>query len=348
MKNSGKKIFTSMTFLLAICLCLSFTTFYGCHRNVVPHKTTGFAMGTVISQALYDDDAEVMSKKISSEIKKMEESYLSWRIEGSDVYRINNNADQFVAVNDLTYNWIKTSLDVSKNCNGIFDITIGNLTSLWNIGTEHPRVPSQDEINNALKTIDYQRVELSDKKVKCATNQQLDLGGIGKGAACDRIEQILDKAKYGGAVISVGGSILLHGQNPNADKWSVGIRNPRSEAASDYVAILKVDNGCVSTSGDYERVFKKDGVSYHHILDTRTGYPSDSGFISVTIVCDSGVLSDILSTACFILGYEDSLKLLDKYDAEAVFIDKDLNVYATSGIKDSLKITNDSYKLVKG
>ncbi len=304
-------------------------------------------MGTVISQALYDNNSEKMSQKINKEIQNMENSYLSWRVEGSDIYNVNKSAGSYCSVDDLTYGWIKTALDVSENCGGVFDITIGNLTGLWNIGSEDARVPSKEEIDSALSTIDFNSVSLKDKQVMIAQGQKLDLGAIGKGAACDRINQILDEADYGGAVISVGGSILLHGKNPNADKWSVGIRHPRGEA-SEYVAILKVDECYVSTSGDYERVLEQDGKSYHHILDTRTGYPSDSGLVSVTVVCNSGVLSDALSTSCFILGYENSLELLKKYDAQAVFIDKDFNVYATDGIRDALTITNDNFKLVKG
>lgn len=323
------------------------SVFSGCSRTVSPYKTTGIAMGTVISQSLYGSDSEAVASRINEEIQSMESSYLSWRFKGSDVYKINYGSNEFVEVDSLTYNWIKDSLQFSKDCNGVFDITVGKLTGLWNIGTDDARVPNQDEIDVALKTIDYSKVEIKNNIVKIAPEQSLDLGAIGKGAACDRIKHILDDMQYSGAVISVGGSILLYGQNPNSDKWSVGIRNPRG-SVNEYIAVLKLGQTCVSTSGDYERVLEKDGVSYHHILDTRTGYPSDSGFISVTVVCKSGVISDALSTACFILGYEDSLELLKKYRAEAIFIDKNFNVYATDGIKDSLTLTDDNFKLVKG
>jgi len=345
--NLGEKTTIIKLFSFSIFLCLIFISFYGCNKKVTPYKTTNLAMGTVISQSLYGDNALEMSKTITNEIKKLENSNLSWRIDCSDVNRINSNAGNFVKVDNCTLNWIEKSLDVSKNCGGVLDISIGNLTRLWNIGSEDARVPSKQEIESALESIDSTAISISGNNIKCAANQKIDLGAIGKGAACDRISEILDESNYKGAIISVGGSILLYGQNPNADKWSVGIRNPRGEA-NDYVAILKLDKCCVSTSGDYERVLEQDGVAYHHILDPRTGYPSKNEFVSVTVVCDSGVLSDALSTACFILGYNDSLPLLAKYNAQAVFIDKDFNVYATSGIRNSLNITNDSFKLVKG
>ncbi|NCC87107.1 MAG: FAD:protein FMN transferase [Clostridia bacterium] len=335
----------SFGFLTSFCLIILF--FCGCNKEITPYKTTTLAMGTVISQSIYGENAQEISKKITSEIENLENSNLSWRIDGSDINRVNSNAGNFVKVDSYTADWIKKCLDVSKNCGGVFDISIGNLTGLWNIGSDDARLPSKQEIESAIKTIDYTAISISGSKVKCAPNQKIDLGAIGKGAACDRVSEILDKAGSNSAIISVGGSILLYGQNPNADKWSVGIRNPRGEA-NEYMAILNLDECCVSTSGDYERVFEQDGVSYHHILDPRTGYPSKNDIISVTVVCDSGVLSDALSTACFILGYKDSIDLLKTYNAQAVFIDKDFKVYVTSDLQNNLTITNDTYKIVKG
>ena len=126
-------------------------------------------------------------------------------------------------------------------------------------------------------------------------------------------------------MVSVGGSILAFGKrNKAGDKWRVAVRHPRKENA--YIGVINLSEGFVSTSGDYEKYFEKDGIRYHHILNANTGYPADSGLSSVTVVCGSGLLSDALSTACFILGEEKSKALLDEYSACAVFVDKQLNV----------------------
>ena len=101
------------------------------------------------------------------------------------------------------------------------------------------------------------------------------------------------------------------------------------------------------TSGGYERYFEEDGKTYQHILDPKTGYPAESGLISVTIVCDDGWLSDGLSTACFVLGYEDSLPLLETYQAEAVFVTEDKEVIVTDGLKDMFTLTDSSYEQVE-
>ena len=176
---------------------------------------------------------------------------------------------------------------------------------------------------------------------------KIDLGAVGKGIGCDISKEILDKNDVDGAVISVGGSILVYGQKPDKSPWKIAITDPRGEDESLILGGLTIDKDCyISTSGDYEKYIMKDGVRYHHILDPSTGYPADSGLISVTIVCDNGLLSDGLSTACFILGLEKSQSLLEKYNAEAVFVDKDKNVYMTDGMKDMFELTNDNYKIV--
>ncbi|MDO5448544.1 MAG: FAD:protein FMN transferase, partial [Clostridia bacterium] len=129
--------------------------------------------------------------------------------------------------------------------------------------------------------------------------------------------------------------------------WNVGVRDPFGND-SDFMAVINCGPCFISTSGDYEKVLVENGKKYHHILNPKTGYPAESNVTGVTIVCTSGALSDALSTACFILGYSDeSLALLDQYDANAIFITKDKKVYITDGIKDSVTITNDEFKVEK-
>lgn len=137
---------------------------------------------------------------------------------------------------------------------------------------------------------------------------------------------------------------MLYGKNPAAENWLVSIRDPRG-AANDIFATFELPCGFVSTSGDYERFFEKDGVSYHHIIDPKTGYPADGGLIAVTVCAKSGALSDALSTACFVLGYEKSLPLLKEYGAEAVFVKADKTVYVTDGLKASFELKNGGYAL---
>ena len=159
------------------------------------------------------------------------------------------------------------------------------------------------EIAAALQTVGWKQVSLEARQAKLKSGQALDLGAIGKGIACDEAKRILDDTHLSGAVISVGGSLLLWGSRPGGGDWKVGVRDPRGKT-SDQLGVFTLAEGFVSTSGDYERTLTADGKTYHHILDPKTGYPADAGLISVTVTAPSGLLSDALSTACFILGYE--------------------------------------------
>lgn len=362
MKGHNKKVIRIVAVLAVLTLIfLSGCTTYSDSQN--KFSTTTLSMGTVISQTVYTDteaDALTLMNDITKLINALDTKHLSWRIEGADVYEINERAcgdatasSSAPEISETTYDCVKTCLDVSEKSNGLFDITVGHLSKLWGIGTETARVPSDDEIKSILGSVDYKRVlVLTDPNtISIGEGQMLDLGAVGKGLACDEIRNYLDTAKDNpsGAVISVGGSVLLYGSNPTSDdgSWNIGIRDPFG-AADDYAAVLKLDESCISTSGDYEKVLEDNGKKYHHILNPKTGYPAESNVTGVTVISDSGILSDALSTTCFILGYSDeSLNILKAYNAEAVFILKDKTVYATDGLTDKLTLTTDDFKLAE-
>ena len=147
------------------------------------------------------------------------------------------------------------------------------------------------------------------------------------------------------ATVSVGGSILVYGASEK-EPFKIGIKNP-FEKETKIIATLELFDCFVSTSGNYERYFEKDGVRYHHILNSKTGYPAKSEFASVTVVANNGALSDMLSTACYILDFQSSLKLLEKYDAQAVFIFNDGSIKITNGLKDKFHSDEKDFETVK-
>ena len=298
---------------------------------------TTVAMGTVVSLRLFGSDGEETAAAIEENINETEKALLSWREKDSDIDRINSASGTAVSVSTETVEFISKALDVSRSCEGAFDITVGSLTGLWDFGGENQRVPSEDEITKALSTVNYSSVKITDTTVLTADNQKLDLGAVGKGAACDRVKNYLSSTSTDSAVISVGGSLLLYGGR----SFNIGIVNPENDKES--MGTLKLSDTCVSTSGNYEKFFTEDGKTYHHILDARTGYPADSRLSSVTVVCSSGTISDALSTACYILGYNDSLTLLENYDAEAVFVFKDKTVRITDGLEKEFTLTDESF-----
>lgn len=312
-------------------------------RSPKEHTRSDLAMNTVITQKLAGRGADDTATAIIDNIRRIENEQLSRFVAGSDIARVNAGAGDGVPVKDATAAALKDALLVCKNSNGALDITVGALTSLWDIGGDNPRVPSAEELAAALNTVDYRQVTLNGNTVTAAAEQQLDMGSVGKGLACDKAAELLRASAVKSAIVSVGGSVLLYGEG---QEYRVGIRHPRGEA-NDYMGILTLGDCYISTSGDYERTFTADGITYHHLLDPSTGFPADSGLMSVTVVCDAGWLGDALSTACFVLGYEKSLPLLDLYDAQAVFVFDDNTVRVTPGLQTRFALTDtDLFRIV--
>lgn len=308
-----------------------------------PSQISYTAMGTGISSTIYCNSkskADDLNQQCKKAIDTLEQQEISWRIPDSDIAELNRNGSGDVSPD--TAKIIRQCLDVSQNCGGCYDITIGKLTILWNIGTSKARVPSQAEIEKALPFVNYQDIRVNGTHITLGKGQFLDLGGIGKGYAADKCQDILKKNGAEGAAIAVGGSVLLYGKNPGSKDgtWNVGIQDP-GRTHNDTCMTFRTGPCFVSTSGDYEKVLTVDGKSYHHILNPKTGYPAETNVTSTTVVTSNGALSDALSTACFIYGYSaQSLKLLKHYGAEGVFILKDGTIYATPGIRGKLTLTN--------
>ena len=313
-------------------------------RNAAVRSTT--AMATVVTAKVWGPAGEQTAQDVLDRITALDEDCLSAYADTSDVYRINHAAGNPVKVNSYTYNLLVELLDIVRQTNGAFDPTIGALTALWDIGGPDERIPDDGEITAALGAVGWDKLHLADGNVQICKGQLLDLGAVGKGAACDAVRTVLEEDEARSAVISVGGSLLLYGENPEGDDWSVGVRDPRG-GSNDRLGTLSIGADlCVSTSGDYERFFGQDGVRYCHILDPATGRPADSGLISVTIISPSGLLSDALSTACFVLGYERSLPVLELFEGtQALFVTADRTVYVTPGLEGRFTLTADGYTM---
>ncbi len=347
---------------LAGLLCLT-----GCGGRVQRYDSLDTAMGTVIRQSIYS--GEDITAQVQEILRSLEESELSWRLADTEIAKINaaSGSGEAVPVSEKLYKDLTILLEVSQKSCGAFDFTVGPVVQLWNIdewaageqvsgeqaageqvseeqaaGEQAEAViPDKEEIARALQYTGYEKVLLEDGGVTLLEGMSLDLGAVGKGLACDRIAALLEEKEVYGAVISVGGSILTYGKKPDGTPWQVGIINP--ENTSSMIGILSLEGQwCVSTSGDYERYVIVDGVKYHHILNPATGYPADSGIRSVTVLCKSGVLSDALSTACFVLGVEEGMELAKSYGAEVLFVDEEGMITMTDGMKDFFKETGEN------
>lgn len=317
-----KKILLGTVAVLAAIAVIVSVIIIDKRKEEYPSDTkNSVAMGTIVTVKVYGEKAAAHTDSISKMVSSVE-NVISRKIESSPVSTLNKTGK---ADNDMVSSLLEVCLGVSKDSGGVFDVSVGAVSSLWDFDSEKNIVPDEKDIKAALGTVDYTKIKIDGSCVSVGENQQIDLGAVGKGYACDVIMAYLKEAGVDGAVVSVGGSILAYGKrNDNGDKWRIAVRDPDNE--SGYIGTLLLNEGFVSTSGDYEKFFEKDGKRYHHILNAETGYPSESDLRSVTVVCDSGALSDALSTACFILGKEKSQTFLTKYGASAVFVDKNGNI----------------------
>lgn len=334
-KKSTKKAVKVIALILCAVIIAGFIS-YDIYISSAKKEKTFYSMGTLVTLKLSGKNASSCAEEIQNTIDGIDTSYLSWREEGSDVERINASAGSDVSVSRETAAWISKALDICSASDGTFDITLGKISQLWDIDNGGGKVPKESDIEALLDDAGYDRVLVNDTSVKCGEGQSIDLGSIGKGIACDVTKDILKSNKINNAVVAVGGSVLIYGKSA-----TVGITDPYN--TSSYMAVLKLKDKFISTSGDYQKYFESDGKRYHHIIDPATGYPSEGDLTSVTVIADSGLESDALSTACFVMGYKKSLGLLNQYNAEAVFIFKDKTVAVTDGVKNSFEIKNSDY-----
>lgn len=319
----------------------------GCGQEVQELQSVDIAMGTVIQQTIYVKGKGSQTEDVLTLIKKLEEETLSWRLETAEVFQVNQYAGsgKWLELSEKLSQILEQCQKLTEDTDGAFDVALGPVARLWDIDgwaggqrTGMFQVPEARVLEQALAQCGFERLNLQffpGEECAIASLEEgaaMDLGAVGKGLALDEIAGYLEAdKKVTGAVISVGGSILTYGKKPDGTAWRVGIADPHDPSANLGVLTL-TGQWYISTSGDYERYVEADGVRYHHILDPSTGYPADSGLSSVTVLAENGLLSDGLSTACFVLGREKGMLLAQQYGAKALFVEKDGDIFMTPGM----------------
>lgn len=294
-----------------------------------------FSMKTYVTAKVTGYEADLCTAEIQKIVDNLDVNVLSRTAENSLVSSLNKNGGGQLDIQTAAY--VSLLLDVCEKSGGAFDFTLGAVSDLWNFGST-PAIPDSKALADALSHSGYQKLSLDGGQLTMQDKSTvLDFGASGKGIALDSVKAYLDTRDVKNAVVSVGGSTLLYGDKD----FTVGIRNPEGNAGS-YIAKLHMGGGCVSSSGSYEQFFEENGKRYHHILNPGTGYPVDNGLVGVTIVSDSGLLSDALSTACFVLGTEKGSALAAEYGCTAIFVTADKKIYV-EGNADIVEITDASY-----
>lgn len=335
-------------FLLIIVSIISIFSFASCDKEKIDMLTrTELFMGTSIKVSLYDGGSEEILDKVFNRVLELE-NLVSINKEGTELNELNKNSGvKPVNLSDDSKNIIEKGLYYSNLSNGSYDISIGPLVKLWSIGLPEAKIPTDIEVEDVLKNINYKDIEINGNEVFLKKEgMMLDLGSIAKGYAADEIAKILTDEGVERAIIDLGGNIYALGKKSEDSAWKIGVQNPFDDRGN-VVGTLLIENKSVVTTGVYERFIKEGDKKYHHILNPKTGYPYETEIAGVTIIADKSIDADALSTLVFTMGVKEGIEFIESTEnVEAIFITNDKNVYKTKGVKEDFKITDESFKLV--
>ena len=299
------------------------------------HEMTTFAMDTVMQFTLYHENGEQLLIDAEQEIRRLEQLF-SVTMEDSEIARLNQQAGAgSISLSKDTEKVLKKGQEIGELTNQAFDITISPVVKAWGFTTDGEKyVPSPETLEGLLpltKAEDLVIDEDASTAELLKKGMAVDLGGIAKGYTSDAVTALLKERGVTSGLVYLGGNISAIGTKPNGEKWKIAVENPLD--ANDYVGLLEVEDCSVITSGGYQRFFEENGIRYHHIIDSNTGYPADKGLLSVTIISKDGTKADGFSTALFVMGYEEAVDLWrNSNDFEVVFVTTDRRVIATEGV----------------
>ena len=292
-----------------------------------------FALDTAITLKVYGSKRAEVLKKLEDKINELD-GRLSTGKATSEVSKLNDTGKAVLSKTSISL--VKKSLELNKQTGGLFDITIYPLMELWGFPTKNYRIPSDKEIRAILKNVGSDKIIFNENTGEISfknKGMKIDFGGIGKGYITDELVKILKDEKVESAIINLGGNVYGFNKKPDGSLWNVAIRDP--DEPDDYMAVIKLEDSAVITSGGYERYFEENGIRYHHIIDPRTGKPSESNLKSVSIVSKDGTLADTLSTSLFIMGEEKAIKYWreNKNEFDIILMTNDNRLLVSEGIQ---------------
>ncbi len=309
---------------------LLFSLLWGC-RAVKQVSRTDFLLDTVVTLTLYGADEADLDAAFS-EIRRLS-GILDAYAPDSDLGRLQARAGREpVAVSEEAMELLRFAKEMYARTNGYLDVTVGPLIDLWDV-KNGGHYPTEAELAAALGLLGMDELILDEANgtaYLARPGMRVDLGALAKGYMADRVKALLLERGVKSGVLDLGRNILLIGEKPGKAPFAIGVQSP--EASGELLRVLSLRDRSLVTSGTYERYFEHEGVRYHHVLDPFTGFPADRGLLAVTILSDSSLWGDALSTACLLLGVDAGLALVDSIpEAEALFVLTDGTVITSSG-----------------
>lgn len=297
-------------------------------------------LGTVINITVKAESSTGI-KAINSafdEITRIQ-SLFSYYNQDTDIARLNRLGGQsMVQMSPEVFDLLKLSVDIGNKTSGAFDITYVSAGYLWDLKAENFTPPSEKSITQALQFVGFRYIQFDDVKMAAGFKKngvRADLGGIAKGYAILKAVEILKRHGISSGFVDAGGDIQVIGKN-SGKPWSVGIKNPLDSGIIGALALSGTDS--VATSGAYERFREYNGKHYHHIIDPKSGYPADSGLISVSVVCSDPVLADAYATSFFVMGFDKAAEFLTANNTiSAILIDDKEGIYVSRSLKGKVK-----------
>lgn len=332
---------TAHTLFLSLCI-FSLMSSSVSEAGEAIYKKSQRLMGTEMEITVVSADEKEAHKAIDaafaeiSRIERMMSAYMP----DSPISMINKSAGEAPVKADAELiGLVKRAVEYAGMTDGGFNIAVGPLIRLWKIA-DGGDIPDKNEINRAQGLINYKNIIIDEKQGTIFLRKKgmsIDLGGIAKGYASDRAKAILKQHDITSGIAAVAGDINAFGRKVDGSKWRIGIQHPRKK--DEFIGVIELQDEAVSTSGDYERFFIKDGRRYHHIIDPKTGGPSDK-CQSVTIVAKEAVATDALATGIFVMGHEKGMELVERLpNIGAVIVDAKGNVKISSGLKNRIEIS---------
>jgi len=375
-RNCQLSIVNCQLFIVCVlCSVLCAISLTGCTKKDNMFRETRILMDTSCTITAVSSSETKAREAIDAgfaRIKELEQ-LLNYFSSTSEISAINKAAgNNPVKASIETLEVVKKAVEIADYTHGAFDPTIGPLTKLWGFSGQnpHPTVPPENEIKNAMKLTDYKKVKINTSTSEIFLEEKgmaLDLGGIAKGYATDIAIEAIKAKGIKAALVAIAGDIKGFGLKPNQQTWKVGIQNPRSnlpappfekggqegilkkgdgELSDDMFATFYLKDKAISTSGDYQRFFMERGKRYHHILNPKTGYPSQ-GVISVSVIAPDGFITDGLSTGVFVLGPDEGIKLLESMGLDGIIIDADKKIFITKNLKGKINLESELRNAIK-
>ncbi|MCU0846851.1 MAG: FAD:protein FMN transferase [Spirochaetes bacterium] len=319
---------------------LLLTLVFACEKGKSSvHRVARPLLGTVVNLTLVCDEekAAPASSAAFKEIARIE-ALMSPYINKSDVYRINSEAGHApVRVDAETLSLVEFSGNISSETGGAFDITFASIAGLWDYRKKNFTPPAESAIKTMLPLVNYRNIIINNKESTVGfvkKGVKIGLGAIAKGYAVKRAVKVLEEMGIRSAIVEAGGDLQVVGDR-NGEKWLTGLKNPRG--GDILMAFYLEGRESVATSGDYERRADYHGKRYHHIIDPRTGKPTET-FSSVSVISRDAVVSDAYATAFFVLGLEGTVGLLKKHpELMVILIGLDGSIYISRGLKDRIR-----------